>query len=60
MCVAVKYLLSKCHIDFIRLNIEPGTIMWNRVLDMNDRFLRKATIGQSPTEKGMIREVGNM
>lgn len=43
-------------VRFARLNIDPGTIMWNRVLDMNDRFLRKATIGQSPTEKGMARE----
>lgn len=28
------------------------------VLDTNDRFLRKITIGQSPTEKGYTREVG--
>lgn len=27
------------------------------VLDTNDRFLRKITIGQSPTEKGYTREV---
>ena len=29
----------------------------NSVLDTNDRFLRKITIGQSPTEKGYTREV---
>lgn len=28
------------------------------VVDTNDRFLRKITIGQSPTEKGYARESG--
>ena len=28
------------------------------VVDTNDRFLRKITIGQSPTEKGYTRESG--
>uniref|UniRef100_A0A8C0UCS9 formate--tetrahydrofolate ligase n=1 Tax=Cyanistes caeruleus TaxID=156563 RepID=A0A8C0UCS9_CYACU len=32
---------------FVRLDIDPGTITWQRVLDTNDRFLRKITIGQS-------------
>lgn len=27
------------------------------VMDTNDRFLRKITIGQGPEEKGMTREV---
>lgn len=26
------------------------------VVDLNDRYLRKITIGQSPTEKGFTRE----
>ena len=42
---------------FSRLDIDPATITWNRVLDTNDRYLRKITIGQSPTEKGLMREV---
>lgn len=25
-------------------------------MDLNDRYLRKITVGQSPTEKGFIRE----
>ncbi|GMQ00650.1 hypothetical protein CsSME_00047649 [Camellia sinensis var. sinensis] len=29
-----------------------------RVMDVNDRFLRKITIGQGPEEKGMVRETG--
>lgn len=41
---------------FVRLNIDPATITWQRVMDTNDRFLRKITVGQSPTEKGQTRE----
>ncbi|XP_007473077.1 C-1-tetrahydrofolate synthase, cytoplasmic [Monodelphis domestica] len=40
---------------FVRLDIDPESITWQRVLDTNDRFLRKITIGQSPTEKGHER-----
>ncbi|XP_074183468.1 C-1-tetrahydrofolate synthase, cytoplasmic isoform X2 [Rhinolophus sinicus] len=40
---------------FARLDIDPETITWQRVLDTNDRFLRQITIGQSPTEKGYTR-----
>lgn len=40
---------------FVRLDIDPDTITWQRVLDTNDRFLRKITIGQADTEKGFSR-----
>ncbi|OSD08637.1 FTHFS-domain-containing protein [Trametes coccinea BRFM310] len=43
---------------FARLDVDPDTITWNRVLDTNDRFLRKITIGQAPTEKGHERVTG--
>ncbi|CAB46709.1 C1-5,6,7,8-tetrahydrofolate (THF) synthase, trifunctional enzyme Thf1 [Schizosaccharomyces pombe] len=43
---------------FARLDIEPSTISWNRTLDVNDRFLRKITIGENPTEKGFTRQTG--
>ncbi|KAI5740437.1 hypothetical protein M8J76_003852 [Diaphorina citri] len=43
---------------FVRLNINPDTISWRRVIDTNDRFLRKITVGQSPTEKNMERSTG--
>ncbi|OWR49547.1 methylenetetrahydrofolate dehydrogenase [Danaus plexippus plexippus] len=43
-------------VKFARLNIDPKKVMWNRVVDLNDRYLRKITIGQSPTEKGFTRE----
>ncbi|KAK3697531.1 hypothetical protein QZH41_019769 [Actinostola sp. cb2023] len=41
---------------FARLDMDPNTIEFQRVMDTNDRFLRKITIGQSPTEKNMTRE----
>ncbi|CAH9050768.1 unnamed protein product [Cuscuta europaea] len=43
---------------FSRLDIDPSSITWRRVMDVNDRFLRKITIGQGPEEKGMVRETG--
>ena len=43
---------------FARLDIDPATITWKRVLDTNDRFLRKITVGQGPQEKGYTRETG--
>ncbi|NXK81355.1 C1TM protein, partial [Amazona guildingii] len=41
---------------FARLDIDPSTITWQRVVDTNDRFLRKITVGQANTEKGFIRQ----
>ena len=36
---------------FARLDFDPSTITVNRVLDVNDRFLREITIGEGPAEK---------
>ena len=36
---------------FVRLDIDPDTITWRRVVDTNDRYLREITIGQGPQEK---------
>jgi formate--tetrahydrofolate ligase len=41
---------------FARLDIDPESITWRRVMDVNDRFLRKITIGQGLDEKGMVRQ----
>ena len=41
-----------------RLDIDPDTITWRRVVDTNDRMLRKITIGQGPEEKGVTRVTG--
>eukprot|EP00755_Sulcionema_specki_P012431 Sspe_Gene.51406::Locus_28534_Transcript_2_2_Confidence_0.750_Length_2202::g.51406::m.51406/K00288/MTHFD; methylenetetrahydrofolate dehydrogenase (NADP+) / methenyltetrahydrofolate cyclohydrolase / formyltetrahydrofolate synthetase len=43
---------------FSRLNIDPDTISWRRVTDVNDRFLRKVNVGLGPQEKGHMRETG--
>jgi formyltetrahydrofolate synthetase len=41
-----------------RLDIDPASLTWNRVLDISDRFLRVVKIGLGPEEKGMARETG--
>ena len=41
-----------------RLDIDPETITWRRVMDTSDRFLRGITVGQGPDEKGFTRETG--
>lgn len=40
------------------LNIDPRTILWKRVIDMNDRSLRKITIGLGGVSNGIPREDG--
>lgn len=41
---------------FARLDINPDTIMWERVVDINDRYLRGITVGEGPAEKGLTRK----
>jgi formyltetrahydrofolate synthetase len=41
-----------------RLDIDPASITWNRVIDISDRFLRVVKVGLGPEEKGMVRETG--
>ncbi len=43
---------------FARLDIDPDSITWRRVIDTNDRMLRQITIGQGPEEKGFTRSTG--
>ena len=43
---------------FARLDIDPDTITWRRVLDVNDRLLRGVTVGTAATERGQTRETG--
>ena len=43
---------------FARLDIDPSTITWRRVLDVNDRHLRSINVGIAPTERGHTRETG--
>jgi formyltetrahydrofolate synthetase len=43
---------------FARLDIDPKSVTWRRVVDTNDRFLRTIMIGMGPEEKGYERETG--
>jgi len=43
---------------FVRLDIDPETLTWRRVVDINDRMLRGITVGQGPKESGFTRETG--
>lgn len=40
------------------LNLDPRTISWKRVMDMNDRSLRDIVIGLGGTANGIPRETG--
>uniref|UniRef100_A0A3B4DRJ4 formate--tetrahydrofolate ligase n=1 Tax=Pygocentrus nattereri TaxID=42514 RepID=A0A3B4DRJ4_PYGNA len=42
--------------SFVRLDLDPAKVTWQRVVDTNDRFLRKITVGQANTEKGHSRQ----
>jgi formyltetrahydrofolate synthetase len=47
---------QKCAL--FRLDIDPDSITWNRVIDVNDRLLRKIQIGLGDDEKGNERITG--
>ncbi len=51
-------LTSEERSKFARLNIDPQSITWRRVLDTNDRYLRQITVGEGPEEKGLTRQTG--
>lgn len=40
------------------LQLDPRTISWKRVMDMNDRALRKIVVGLGGTTSGIPRETG--
>lgn len=40
------------------LNIDPRTVTWKRVIDMNDRSLRHIVVGLGGTTSGVPRETG--
>ncbi len=41
-----------------RLDIDPATITWRRMIDTSDRFLRGITVGQGDEETGHERDTG--
>ncbi|MCH8545831.1 MAG: formate--tetrahydrofolate ligase [Cryomorphaceae bacterium] len=40
------------------LGIDPRTVVWKRVMDMNDRALRQIIVGMGGTANGMMRQTG--
>ncbi len=43
---------------FARLDVDPATITWRRVIDVNDRMLREIQVGLGPEEKGFEHRSG--
>jgi len=41
-----------------RLNIDPDSITWNRVVDVSDRALRNIVVGLGPAPDGIPRQAG--
>lgn len=41
-----------------KLNIDPQTISWRRVIDINDRALRNVVVGLGAAEDGVPRQTG--
>src|SRR5574341_462867 len=51
-------LTSEERSRFARLDIDPTTISWRRVIDVNDRMLREIEVGLGPEEKGFEHRSG--
>lgn len=43
---------------FARLDIDPDTVTWRRVIDVNDRMLREIEVGLGPDERGFEHRSG--
>ena len=43
---------------FVRLDVDPETITWRRIVDTNDRMLREIEVGLGPKEGGFSRKTG--
>ena len=51
-------LTSEERSRFARLDIDPATITWRRVVDINDRFLREIQVGLGKEEVGFEHRSG--
>ena len=43
---------------FARLDLDPATVTWRRVVDINDRFLRVITVGKGKEEEKYAHDTG--
>lgn len=41
-----------------KLNLDPYSVLWRRVMDMNDRTLRRIMVGMGGLDNGPLRETG--
>merc|ERR1712097_129969 len=53
-----ELMSAEDRVSFARLDVDPSTITWNRVLDTCDRFLRRVETGKGPSETGFGRADG--
>ena len=53
-----ELLSTKDRVRFARLDVDPQTITWNRVLDTCDRFLRRIEVGRGPNERRTAEKYG--
>ena len=53
-----ELLSTKDRVRFARLDVDPSTITWNRVLDTCDRFLRRIEVGRGPNERRTAEKYG--
>ncbi|KAL7708178.1 C-1-tetrahydrofolate synthase cytoplasmic [Lotmaria passim] len=53
-----KTLTEEERVRFARLDVDPDTISWRRVIDVNDRLLRDIEIGLGKAENGVSRRTG--
>ncbi|MBU2610414.1 MAG: formate--tetrahydrofolate ligase, partial [Chloroflexi bacterium] len=51
-------LTSEERARFARLDLDPSTITWRRVVDTNDRFLREIEVGLGKDEEGYNHRTG--
>ena len=65
LCRLQKLCITKTKTDeltpkerskFVRLDVDPATITWNSVVDINDRALRGIVTGQGPEEAGLAAQ----
>lgn len=54
-CHVFLLIVTECVLISIQ-DIDPDTITWQRVMDINDRMLRKIEIGRGAAEKGKQSE----
>ena len=53
-----EMLTPEERVRFARLDMDPATVTWRRVIDVNDRMLREIEVGLGPNEQGFAHRSG--